>query len=118
MRSAISTLGWDHSLDPQAADAMLRAGISGVEIAPSRRFRDPLSASKAELLAYRSWWESQGFVVEAIQSLVFGRPDLLLFGDPGSRQLLQEHLKGMCRVAEVLGAGVLVFGAPSNRARR
>lgn len=97
---------------------MLRArGCEGVEVAPTRWRGRPLEASAAEVASYREWWESRGLRIVALQSLLFGRPDLQLFGSAESRAALDEYLCGLISLGRSLGAHVLVFGSPKNRVR-
>src|SRR5207253_1712162 len=98
------------------ADLLRRLGVSGVELAPTKVWPKPLEATAAEVAACRHFWEGHGLQVRALQALLFGRPDLLVFGDPAVRRRCLEYLSGMCGLAEQLGATVLVFGSPANRA--
>ena len=53
----------------------------------------------------------------ALQAILFGRPDLTLFGSPQVQAALVEHLVRVAELAAAFGAGVLVFGSPRNRDR-
>jgi len=117
MKLSASTLAWPSSDDSDAAAMLRAAGCDGVEVAPTRWRERPLEASAAEVASYREWWESRGLRIVALQSLLFGRPDLQLFGNAASRAALDEHLCGMISLGRSLGAHVLVFGSPKNRLR-
>jgi sugar phosphate isomerase/epimerase len=115
VRLAISNIAWK-SEDDVAVAAMMRAtGVTGVEIAPSAVWADPLRATSADLNAYRKLWSAQGIEIVALQALLFGHPELTLFGAPAPRVKMLEHLTGMMDIARALGAGPLVFGSPRNR---
>jgi hypothetical protein len=52
-----------------------------------------------------------------VQSLLFGKPDLQLFGDAEVRARLLSHLVRMASLAGDLGARTMVFGSPASRLR-
>lgn len=116
MRLAISNIAWTPAQDGDAAAELRAAGADAVELAPTTIWPDPLLASAADRRAVRDLWAARGFPIVALQSLVFGRPDLQLF-DPGTRGELLDRLVGICEVARELGATRLVFGSPKNRLR-
>src|SRR6185312_10786658 len=53
----------------------------------------------------------------SLQSLLFGRLDLQLFGDESSRTQLAEYMRRVIDFAHAVGARALVFGSPKNRTR-
>src|SRR4051812_46579534 len=112
MRLAISNIAWPSGDDAVVAPLLVEHGAEGVELAPTKVWPRPLEASAAEVRAYRAWWERRGLRLVALQALLFGRPDLTLFGDPATRRRTVDYLKGMISLAAALGAGPLVFGAP------
>lgn len=117
MKLAVSHIAWPEELEDRAAAVLIEEGIRGVEVAPARIRPHPLEASTEEVLAYRRSWERRGIRIVSLQALLYGRPELVLFESPGRRRALGEHLRGMARLGGLLGADVLVFGAPRNRRR-
>jgi sugar phosphate isomerase/epimerase len=117
MKLAVSNIAWDSSEDEAVAAVLRRHGARGVEIAPTKWRPDPLKATAAEVAAYRRQWADRGLDIAAMQSLLFGRIDLQLFGDESSRTALAAHLARMLELAGGLGAGAVVFGSPRNRTR-
>lgn len=114
-RLAISNIAWDAHDDAEVAALLAREGMNGVEIAPTKWRPDPLNATAAETARYRGMWEDRGLPIVALQALLFGRPDLQLFGD--SRPRLAEYLERVIELGAALGAHALVFGSPKNRLR-
>jgi sugar phosphate isomerase/epimerase len=114
---AISNIAWSKESDALVAGLMREYGLKGVELAPTKYFDKPLLATDAELLAVRRFWEAEGFPIVAMQSLLFGRPDLTLFGTDAQRAEMLDYLEGVFRIAGAWGAGPLVFGSPKNRTR-
>jgi D-psicose/D-tagatose/L-ribulose 3-epimerase len=114
---AVSNIAWDSAEDDAVADVLRRAGAAGVEIAPTKWRERPLEATAAEVAAYRSAWEDRGLRVVSLQSLLFGLPELQLFGDTSTRMATLDVVRGMIDLAAGLGAHALVFGSPKNRLR-
>ena len=117
MKLAASNIAWPADADDKAGDSLSLHGGSGVELAPMKSWADPLTATQADAEAVRDAWRRRGFDVVAFQALLFGRPDLVLFGDPDARNALADHTIRLCRLAGWVGAKTLVFGSPKNRLR-
>lgn len=117
MKLAISNLAWSRRDDAAVGRLLQSTGITGVELAPTKVWDDPLAVSDAEVDDYRQLWNSFGIEVVAIQSLLFGRPDLHLFGTVDARAQTLDYLVQMTRLAGRLGTAVMVFGSPKNRLR-
>lgn len=112
-----SNIAWDSRDDAAVAELLRAEGFTGVEIAPTVRWAAPLDVPAADVAAYREWWEERGLPIVALQSLLYGRPDLVLFGPEPARRALVEYLIGIIELAAQLGARALVFGSPANRRR-
>lgn len=117
LRLAVSNLAWDPDHDDEIADVVRSEHITGIEIAPTKWRARPLEATAADVAAYRRAWADRGLRIVSLQSLLFGRPDLRLFGGDTVRRAMLDYMRGMVDLAAALGAGVLVFGSPKNRLR-
>jgi D-psicose/D-tagatose/L-ribulose 3-epimerase len=117
MKLAASNIAWNPEDDDAVAAVLRQYGFSGVEIAPSTRWESPAQATPREVADYRAGWEQRGLRIVAMQALLYGRPDLQLFGSPAVRKTLRDHLAALVNLASGLGAGALVFGSPKNRRR-
>lgn len=115
MRLALSNIAWSRQDDEAVAGLMQRAGVGGLEIAPTAVWPDPLAVPAADAAAFRDRWRSRGIEVVAFQALLFGHPELVIFGDEQAREATLAHLTGMMDLAARLGARPLVFGSPKNR---
>jgi D-psicose/D-tagatose/L-ribulose 3-epimerase len=116
---AVSNIAWPPG-DEAHAEAMrilLDGGATGVEVAPSLLFTDPVHVTRDEVRFTRDRFEKHGLPVVAMQALLFNKPDLKVFGTPAEQSALREHLRAMASLAAGLGARVLVFGSPKNRLR-
>lgn len=56
-----------------------------------------------------------GAELDAMQGILFGRPECTLFGSEEQRRNLEDHLFTVARLAGALGARTCVFGAPKQR---
>lgn len=117
MRLAVSNIAWDADDDEAVAAVLRDAGIDAVEIAPPKAFPDPATADVDDARRYRARWESLGMSVLSTQALLFGRPELLLFGDDAQREAFTAHLEHVLVLGAELGARAQVFGSPKNRRR-
>jgi D-psicose/D-tagatose/L-ribulose 3-epimerase len=117
MKLAASNIAWQPAEDDEIAGILRARGFTGIEIAPSKRWSSPFDATTKEVEAYRDSWDRRGLPIVAMQSLLFGRPDLQLFGLPAVRASLRDYLVTLIDIAGGLGARALVFGSPRNRTR-
>lgn len=115
MRLAVSNIAWERADDDAAAAVLRGAGIDAVELAPTKAWPDPRTADLAAAHAERDRWQARGLTVRSTQSLLFGRPELQLFG-PGQEDLIA-HLELVLGLGAAMGAGPQVFGSPRNRRR-
>ena len=113
---AVSNIAWTSHDDPAIFALLQKYGVAGIEIAPSKIWPQWIGASQASAAEYRKRLADRGFCVPAMQSLLFGIPNLSVF-DESSHARFLEHMKLVAEIAEGLGAKVLVFGSPKNRRR-
>lgn len=117
MKLAVSNIAWQPAEDDAIAELLRREGVGGVEIAPTKWRERPLDASSADVEAYRRVWADRGLPIVSMQSLLFGRPELQLFGDQSTRTATLDYLRRIIELSAKLGARALVFGSPKNRIR-
>jgi D-psicose/D-tagatose/L-ribulose 3-epimerase len=117
-RLAASNIAWEPSDDEAIAKALRENGFTGVEIAPTKRWESPIEATKREIAAYKAEWAKRGLEIVALQSLLYGKTDLQLFGNQVGRRALREYMMALVEMAAGLGARALVFGSPKNRQRK
>jgi len=117
VKLAVSNIAWEPGQDDEIARLLRREGVGGVEIAPTKWRERPLEASSADVAAYRRAWEDRGLPIVSIQSVLFGRPDLQLFGDARARAAMLDYLRRVIDLSAGLGARSIVFGSPKNRIR-
>jgi D-psicose/D-tagatose/L-ribulose 3-epimerase len=116
MRLCISNIAWDAEEDNPIAGVLRAHGVEGIEIAPTKIWPRPTETSDAEVAACRNSWQARGLAIPAMQALLFGHPELTIFGDPLAREHTLCYLARMSALGAKVGATVLVFGSPRNRA--
>ena len=116
-RLAVSNIAWEPEENEAVVEVLRGEGVAGVELAPTKWREQPYDASATDVAAYRRFWEDRGLRVVSLQSLLFGRPDLQLFGSAAARSALVDHMRRVIDFGSALGAHALVFGSPRNRQR-
>lgn len=115
MNLSISNIGWDAALDEAVYALMNKYEYSGLEIAPTRIFpKEPYRDLDRAALWSKELKKNHGFTVSSMQSIWYGRKEML-FGSDWERELLFRHTKAAVCFAEAIGCRNLVFGCPRNR---
>lgn len=114
-RLAISSIAWLPDETHEVLALLAELHVTGLEVAPTTVWPDPLSVKYEEIKVALHRWRRYGLKVVAIQALLFGHPELLVFGSEIVRRRTLAHLAGMSVLASRLGAEALIFGAPANR---
>lgn len=115
MKLAISNIAWTSELDNEML-SRLQGNVAAIEIAPTRLWSD-WQFSEVDVADCLKTLQHHDLVCSSLQAIVFGKPDLKLFGTPDQRLVLIEHLKRVADLSAWLGARPMVFGAPKNRDR-
>ncbi len=115
MTLAISNIAWQTDEQEAVQRRCDHWGVKALEMAPTKLWADPYDQPQATVIEARKKMEGQGLAVVALQALLYGRPDLQLFGTGPSRQDLLAYLIKAIRFSTWLGARVLVLGSPKNR---
>lgn len=116
MKLAISNIAWEQYDDPIILKLLRDSGVKGIEVAPTKLWKNWENASYKEAEKYKKAMQEQGFEVPAMQAILFGKPELQLF-DKSSHVAFLEHIKLVADLANGFGSTVMVFGAPKNRQR-
>ncbi len=115
-RLGVSNLAWAPDAEQRAFALLAERGAHGVEVAPTR-IADWEQLTPARLAAFRRGCKDAGLVVSSLQAVFFGRPEVALLGPDDAFEAMCAHMRLLARIAEALGAGVAVFGAPKSRLR-
>ncbi|MBI4381940.1 MAG: sugar phosphate isomerase/epimerase [candidate division NC10 bacterium] len=115
MKLAVSNIAWYAAEDAHVVPLFRKWRITGLEVAPTKVWSRPLETPAERIGAHRRWWNDHGVEIVSTQALLFGRPDLQLFGDTTQREAMFAHLTAMIELSARLGARAAVFGSPRNR---
>lgn len=110
---AISNIAWTASEDAAVYELMLKLGIQGLEIAPTRVFEQSPYSHIEEAV---QWASLLPFSVPSMQSIWYGCTERL-FGTADERSNLLEYSKKAINFASAISCRNLVLGAPRNRVR-
>lgn len=117
MNLAVSNIAWPAELDASVYRMLAANGIGAVEIAPTRIWPQWQGITASAVHSFRRTVEEAGLRISSLQSILFHKPELRLFGSPEDREALYRHLCVCADLASDLGAECMVFGAPRNRDR-
>jgi D-psicose/D-tagatose/L-ribulose 3-epimerase len=115
LRLAVSNIAWEPADDDAVAAVLRSEGVSAIEIAPTKWRKWPIETNAIERREYRRAWADRGMQIVSMQSLLFGRPDLQLFGP--TRPALSDYIRGLMDMGADLGVRTFIFGSPKNRVR-
>ena len=117
MKIAISNIAWNVEEDKDILKLLKKYSILGVEIAPTKIWKNPTEESYQTINKYRKYWGKNGILVSSTQSMLFGHPELSIFKNKDKRNATLIYLGKMIRISAQLGAEAIVFGSPKNRNR-
>lgn len=115
MKLSVSNIAWTSEYDEQMYLTMHNMGFSGLEIAPTRVFPEiPYDKNEAAKIWAEELKKTYGFMIPSMQSIWYGRAELLFGNEEGRESLFDYTLKAI-DFAEAIGCKNLVFGCPRNR---
>lgn len=117
MKLAFSNIAWGPGEDHEVLAELRANQVQGIEVAPTRLWPNWDGATPEAATAYAQTMRQAGFETPSLQSLLFGLPDLQVFGTAKQQAGLIAHLALVANLAAAMGAKVLVFGSPKNRDR-
>ena len=112
MKLSISNIAWDKDQNEDVFNLIKQYKFSGIEIAPTKVFKNPKKATFDELDLFKQFVSKHQLIMPAMQSLLYGMPHLNIFSKYPETV---SYLKRMIDVANILEIRVLVFGSPKNR---
>lgn len=115
MKFSISNIAWQENEDEMTYELMNAFGYRGIEIAPSRIWKQPASASLESIHSFKLMMTDRGIKICAMQSLLYGHPELTLFQSKEKNYQTMHFLKKMIDLASLLECEAVVFGSPKNR---
>lgn len=113
---AVSNIAWNRHDDHNVMTLLLKYGVNGIEVAPSKVWPEWQGAEYNSACEYRRKLADNGFCIPAMQALLFGKKHFRVFDRTTHPEFLT-HMKLVAEIAEGLGVKTLVFGSPGNRRR-
>ena len=111
--SNIALTPYNHTAELSAAAEL---GLTGLEVAPSRVWRDSWKGLKAtDVDAYRGEVEGANLQVIGLHSLFYDQPDLGMFGDKENRAKTLEFMVHLSKLCRDLGGHTLIYGGGRQR---
>lgn len=118
MKLAISNIAWAPDERGDVYDAIAKAGVTGLEIAPALFFHaaeDPFLPSPNVARAALAEIAARGLKLVSMQSLLFGVAGAGLFDGAEARANLARGMERAIALALRFGIPNLVFGSPGQR---
>lgn len=110
---SVSNIAWTPEQDEEAYTLLKELGVHHIELAPSRWFPDLRKVPIGKFQRHLDLLKSYELEVVAFQSLLYGHPELSIFGDKWARTA--DYLDAVILLASQAKAEALVFGSPKNR---
>lgn len=117
MKFSISNIAWPQEEEEIFLKLIKELGCSGVEIASSKIWPEPVKSTLKQRKSYKSLIQKYCLEIPAMQALLYSRRDLGLFRSHEIEVETIDYLKRLCQLAADIGAKILVFGSPANRKR-
>lgn len=118
MNLSISHIAWPMDREGFFLKKVSQWGCSGLEVAPSRIWDEPVESNHTERMTYKQRVNDVDLEIVSLHSLLYARQDLGLFKSKEVETETIAYLQNLCRLSADLGARILVFGSPANRRRK
>ncbi len=117
MKIAVSNIAWDIEEHEAVLSLLRERGVRGIEIAPTKLWPDWRGADATSAAHWRQIYAAAQFDLPSMQAILFGKPDLRVFGNDLEQEQTLNHIALVAELAAALGVQPLVFGSPANRKR-
>ena len=104
MNLSVSNIGWNVCDDHKVLKLLKEYRINAIDIAPTLYFKDISKTTLKDILRVKEWWLNRGIKIVGMQALMYGKPELNLFGDNSVQKKMLAHIKKMCQIGSILDA--------------
>jgi len=112
MKLAVSNIALSPYQHADELKCLLNMGLLGLEVAPSRVWKDTWQGLSPRLVEkYRDDVEQAGLSIIGLHSLLYDKPGFGLFQDSETRQSTLEFLVHLSKLCRDLGGRTLIYGA-------
>lgn len=117
MKLAISNIGWPQERTCEVLPLLNTLNVTGLEIAPTKFWDNPLTAKRDDIQNIRSSIEAYNLEVIGIHSLFYPLKELGLFKSLSITEKTIQYMEKLIQICAELGGKTLIFGSPVNRKR-
>ncbi len=78
MKIALSNIAWEHSENDAIAKILQAYDIHGLEIAPTKIWKDPTRVTKNDISSYKKYWNKKNIEIIAMQSLLYSQSTIFV----------------------------------------
>ncbi len=115
MKLSISNIAWEESYDKEVYNYLKEVGFTGLEIAPTKVFKEEPYRHKTDALLWANeLYVNYGLHISSIQSILHGRNENI-FSSEKERAFLISYMKNIIDFASLMNCHNIVFGCPKNR---
>lgn len=115
MKISVSNIAWGKKNFANFLKLLKNNSCDGVELAPSLIWDDPAKADYSSVKKIKKLIKENNLELVGFHSLLFNKPDLLLFNLKTRKKTLN-YLRKIIDLCSDLDARQIVFGSPKNRA--
>ncbi len=115
MNLSLSNIAYSDPFDEKIVEIAVELGIKSVEAAPLKSFGSFENFDRKSVSLFTSFLSQHGLKLRSFQALLFGTPELFIFGEAEGRNRLRKIIKSQIELAGSLGVSNLVYGSPSTR---
>ena len=115
MKLSASNIAWDHAHLIEYLDLVRQSSCTGVELAPSKIWKDPIQVDIKEQKKMRELFESHKLKLVGFHALLYGLPHLQMFSTDENSPFFLDYLKRLTDLCSNLGGKLMIFGSPNNR---
>ena len=115
MKISVSNIAWEKQYLVEYLKLLRKLNCSGVEIAPSIIWPEPIKSSYEERKNFKKQINKEGLEVVGFHALLFSRPDLQLFESKENRKSTVKYIFELIQLCADLDGKQLIFGSPKNR---
>ncbi len=115
VKLSVSNIAWGNEDVPSFLELLAETGCHGMELSASLFWTCPENVGAEEGAALKRMVQAYGLELPAMHSLTYTRPDLYFFGSREGRQVLEDYIVSMGRLAGILGIPAMILGSAQSR---
>ena len=115
MNLSISNIAWNISEDENVSKILNKYNVNYIDIIPVKYFPEK-KITKKKILKIKNYWLKKKIKISSLQSLLYNTKNLNIFTfDKYTNNSILVYLEKIMKIANGLGAKIIIFGSPKNR---